>query len=514
MPRIFLSHSSANNAQALAVAAWLEQQGWSDYFLDIDADRGIVPGERWMAALTGAVDRCEAVLFLVSPAWRASKYCFAEFFEAKKLGKRIFAVIVEAIALADLPEQMTAEWQVCDLSHAGEPVVFSVARAPLVPPTEVSFPRAGLDTLGRGLRKAGLDASTFLWPPEGDPDRSPYPGLRALEEVDAAVFFGREAAIVRALDQLRLVRERGVEHLFVLLGASGAGKSSFLRAGLLPRLRRDAEHYALLPPIRPERAALSGSAGLLASLQAALAATGQPLSLADLRVQLEQQGLAELLRRIESAGRPQDQGQVPIERTVVVPVDQAEELFAADGQAEAQPFLRLLDELRGQIGAGAPGGGGRGGLRLLLLLAIRSDSLPRLQAEAALQALSPVLFSLPAMPAAEFKAVIEGPARRHGEAVKPLQIDAELSEALMADARGADALPLLALTLEWLYREFTTAGADQQDLWLAQSRGSPDHQGRCGAGSPDHSDRQKGGRRCLRKNGDTAFGRFAVACRC
>lgn len=63
MSRIFLSHSSANNAQALAVAAWLEQQGWSDYFLDIDEDRGIAPGERWMAALTGAVDRCEAVLF-------------------------------------------------------------------------------------------------------------------------------------------------------------------------------------------------------------------------------------------------------------------------------------------------------------------------------------------------------------------------------------------------------------------------------------------------------------------
>ena len=66
MSRIFLSHSSSNNAQALALAAWLEQQGWSDYFLDIDEDRGIAPGERWMAALTGAVDRCEAVLFLVS----------------------------------------------------------------------------------------------------------------------------------------------------------------------------------------------------------------------------------------------------------------------------------------------------------------------------------------------------------------------------------------------------------------------------------------------------------------
>jgi len=462
MSRIFLSHSSANNAQALAVAAWLEQQGWSDYFLDIDADRGIAPGERWMAALTGAVDRCEAVLFLVSPAWRNSRYCFAEFFEAKKLGKRIFGVIVEPIALADLPEQMTAEWQVCDLTHADDPVPFHVARVPMVPPTEVSFPRAGLEALGRGLRKAGLDASTFLWPPEGDSERSPYPGLRALEEADAAVFFGREASIVRALDQLRLVRERGVEHLFVLLGASGAGKSSFLRAGLLPRLRRDSEHYVVLPPIRPERAAISGSEGLLASLQAALAATGQSASLAEVRAQLAEQGLADLLRRIESRGQPHDAVEGPIERTVVLPVDQGEELFAADGQAEVQPFLRHLEQLRGQIGAGPPSGSGQ--LRLLLLLAIRSDSLPRLQAQAALQALSPVLFSLPAMPTSEFKAVIEGPARRHGEAVKPLVIDPQLTEALMADARGADALPLLALTLEWLYREFTTAAGTRIGL--------------------------------------------------
>src|SRR5262245_34123313 len=115
MARIFLSHSSSNNAAALALANWLETHGWSDYFLDIDKNCGIAPGERWMAALAAAVDRCEAVIILVSPAWQASKYCFAEFFEAKKLGKRIFGVIVEPIPLSQLPEQMTAEWQVCDL---------------------------------------------------------------------------------------------------------------------------------------------------------------------------------------------------------------------------------------------------------------------------------------------------------------------------------------------------------------------------------------------------------------
>src|ERR1700712_1269104 len=126
MSRIFISHSSANNAAALGLADWLASNGWGGYFLDIDGDRGIVPGERWMAALAGAVDRCEAVIFLVSPAWRDSKFCFAEFFEARKLGKRIFGIIVEPLPLSDLPEQMTAEWQVCDLTDARDPVSFTV----------------------------------------------------------------------------------------------------------------------------------------------------------------------------------------------------------------------------------------------------------------------------------------------------------------------------------------------------------------------------------------------------
>ena len=46
MSFIFLSHSSANNAQALALAQWLESNGWSDYFLDISDTRGLKPGSQ------------------------------------------------------------------------------------------------------------------------------------------------------------------------------------------------------------------------------------------------------------------------------------------------------------------------------------------------------------------------------------------------------------------------------------------------------------------------------------
>ncbi len=73
MARLFISHSKANNAAAIALSDWLSEQGFDDLYLDIDLARGVVPGERWQEALKDAADRCEAALFLVSPDWLASK---------------------------------------------------------------------------------------------------------------------------------------------------------------------------------------------------------------------------------------------------------------------------------------------------------------------------------------------------------------------------------------------------------------------------------------------------------
>src|SRR5512134_1999196 len=99
MSRIFISHSSANNAEALAISQWLSESGWSDHFVDVDPSRGLAAGEAWQAALKSAADRCEAVICLLSPTWAASKWCLAEFLLAKQLGKQIFGVLIEATPL-------------------------------------------------------------------------------------------------------------------------------------------------------------------------------------------------------------------------------------------------------------------------------------------------------------------------------------------------------------------------------------------------------------------------------
>src|SRR5215467_9384186 len=113
--RLFISHSAANNAAAIALCDWLAEQGFDDVFLEIDPDRGVVVGERWHEALKTAAHRCEAVLFLLSPAWLASPWCQAEYRTAGFLGKRIFGLIVEPVALEQVPAEMRAEWQLCPL---------------------------------------------------------------------------------------------------------------------------------------------------------------------------------------------------------------------------------------------------------------------------------------------------------------------------------------------------------------------------------------------------------------
>lgn len=65
--------------------------------------------------------------------------------------------------------------------------------------------------------------------------KNPYKGLRAFQQADAADFFGRTAMIRRALDRLQ---EPVVENNFLaVIGPSGSGKSSLVKAGVLPALR-------------------------------------------------------------------------------------------------------------------------------------------------------------------------------------------------------------------------------------------------------------------------------------
>ena len=62
----------------------------------------------------------------------------------------------------------------------------------------------------------------------------PYRGLQSFDEGDAELFFGREADIQRLIEKLKAAP------FLAVLGRSGSGKSSLVRAGLVPALRAGA----------------------------------------------------------------------------------------------------------------------------------------------------------------------------------------------------------------------------------------------------------------------------------
>ena len=118
--RIFLSYSSDERAEALAVQSWLEKNGWeNDVFVDVDPEHGLTGGEAWRTALRDAAGRCEAVVLLLSRAWLASKPCWNEFQLAEKYGKPCIPVrIDDAVAVKDLPREITNNYQIIEKAAA------------------------------------------------------------------------------------------------------------------------------------------------------------------------------------------------------------------------------------------------------------------------------------------------------------------------------------------------------------------------------------------------------------
>lgn len=428
-------------------------QGWSDLFVDVDPERGIVAGERWERALNEAASRCEAVLVLVSKAWLGSRWCMNELNLARRLNKRLFGIVIEdGITVNDLPPDVTETWQLVNLATGRDHRQFRVTMPISGEELHVTFSLEGLTRLKIGLDRAGLHPSFFHWPPEHDPARPPYRGLRPLEADDAGIFFGREAPIIKAIDQLRGLRDAAPPRMFVIIGASGAGKSSFLRAGLYPRLVRDTDHFLPLPIVRPERAALYGEAGLLRALEGGFAAAKLTMPRADLRraIQSGASAVKPLLSRLVETARRLEGEASSKSPTIILSIDQGEELFLTEAQDEAQPFLALLRDL---VVEDAPA--------LIALFTIRSDNYERLQEAKALEGIQQTPFNLGPMPKGSYADVIRGPLRRLEGTPRAMRIEDRLIDEVLDDleAGGAkDSLPLLAFTLERLYEEYHAAG--------------------------------------------------------
>jgi tetratricopeptide (TPR) repeat protein len=443
MSRIFLSHSRHDDLEAVAVRDWLNENGWNEVVLDLDPAQDIHLGTRSERALRDNATSCEAVLFLISRNWLGSEWCRTEYELARKLNKRVFVALIEKLPVDDLPRDLRETHQVVSLVSGENNRLLHVTQPGTLDKRHVIFSTERLNELKDGLTCAGLDPRFFAWPPENESGRAPYRGLEPFEVVDAGIFFGRDAPLIEALDALRGLAEAAPPRLFVVLGGSGSGKSSFLRAGLWPRLARNDHNFMPLFIMRPGRAALSGANGFVAALADAAESRGLETTAAQIRevVAGGAGALRPLLRDLALRAAISAGGAKP--PTLVVAIDQAEELFSAEGAVEGQSLLTLLRDLATMDDPA-----------VIVLFAVRSDFYDALERAKPFEGMRQNVFALLPMSRRSYQMAIECPAERLAQTDRKFEIDPGLTQALLEDIEngGDDTLPLLAFTLEQLYR--------------------------------------------------------------
>jgi WD40 repeat protein len=424
MSAIFISHSSRDAAVAAEMRSWLQRIGHRSLFLDFDPEDGIPAGRDWEHELYHQLRICRAVIVICSGHSMASRWCFAEITQARAMGKVLLPVRIDSCTI----DPIVVDHQCIDLT-AGE--------------------GAAYERLASGLRAAGLDpADAFDW----DGSRAPYPGLLSFQERDAAVFFGRDEEIGAGLDLLNKVRRLGTAGFVMVLGASGSGKSSLVRAGLVPRLRRDTDRWLIVDPFRPGDDPVQTMAGAIARAFVRVGGTRERVEVREGICRALDSGepgsahpLVETARELRYlADRP--------EATTLLIVDQFEELLARPGDPASSGLLGLLRS------AAEPDDS-----PVVVIATMRSDFLAAFQNAPSLTDVRYESLSVGPLSPEDISRVIERPAR-----MADIDVDPALVQAMVADSEGGDALPLLAFTLRELH-EHTPAGG-RMDLGTYRAR--------------------------------------------
>ncbi|MFM9104807.1 MAG: TIR domain-containing protein, partial [Cyanobium sp.] len=421
MSAIFISYTGRDpegDVWADRLAEWFREWGYG-FFRDQDHSQGIKAGEEWRQTLYRELGLARALVCVCSKQYDSSPWCVGEVAIAVKDGKTV------------IPIQLAATQE----EHQSQPLplllqahqAIQVAGAANPSPEQLAKVKQRLrQSLQRRLNWRDLQS----W----DGSLPPYPGLPAFKAEQAPVFFGRDAAIEAVVERLSSLALRAPAFL-LLLGASGYGKSSLVRAGVVPRLRGDRQRgWQVLAPFSPGG---DPFAGLRAALAGALDRSRPGETQATAPVPAAADWGSEGPDPLRALQQLRSQRKAP----VLLVIDQFEELLSANPTDEGQPgegerFLAVLRDLLSVPTAG-----------LLVLATMRTDFLAPLQSRwPALTALASPLTLEPIAPA-DFGELITGPAERSQLTLQP-----GLAERLVAESGGGDALPLLAFTLEKLWK--------------------------------------------------------------
>jgi WD40 repeat protein/class 3 adenylate cyclase len=324
------------------------------------------------------------------------------------------------------PAEILASREVVHLARKVDGVAYvdrgTVSLKGLADPVHVMRLRAEADDPAEDLafrRALGAAAAGITPVAPGAIAANPYKGLRAFDEADADDFFGREELVEQ------LVKRLGTTRFLAVVGPSGSGKSSVVRAGLLPAVRRGAIPASetwriadMFPGPRP-----------LDGLEAALlrAVPDPPASLMD-QLERDENGLHRAVLRL----LPSDGSEL------VLVIDQFEEVFTlVEDEAVRTHFLGSLE-----AAATDPHS------RLRVVATLRADfyDRPLLYRGFADLFKSRVEALVPLSPE-ELEKAISGPAKRVDVSLEPGLVAAMLAD--VAEEPGA--LPLMEYALTELF---------------------------------------------------------------
>ena len=398
----FLSHNSSDKPFVEAVARSLEGRGvncWLDMW-------NLIPGQEWQEEIEAELEHCASCVVFLGPggisSWQHEEMrrAIARRVENRDEKFRVIPVMLPGVDPAkrsELPDFLTRTTWVEFAQSANE--------------------EAALDRLVAGILGQPPKAVARI-----DSTRCPYLGLDAFHAEQADLYFGREADVQWLVNQLKDTR------FLAIVGASGSGKSSLARAGLVPDLAEQdwSSHWpvvVLRPGPRP-----------LESLATALAKAGlcqNPGTLQEEMTTRDNRLHLTVRQAVDEEAKP--------EQRVLLVVDQFEEVFTVcDDEIRRKGFIDNL------LYAATIAGG-----RTVVVPTMRADFYPQCLGYPQLAAaLSDSQLAVGAMDRENLREVITQPAAMVGCEFEPGLVELLLDD--MED-QPPGALPLLQHCLKQLW---------------------------------------------------------------
>ncbi|MBD2775387.1 eIF2A-related protein [Iningainema tapete] len=273
-----------------------------------------------------------------------------------------------------------------------------------------------------------FDPNNLKSAPVLDESKNPYRGLESFELEHSKLFFGRKTLIEK-------LKSFVTNHsLTVVLGASGSGKSSLVKAGLIAQLKQDEQQWRILAPIRPGESPFTALNNTL--IMENLPVFTQP----DLAFEQDLQTLAQSVK-VWSEAHPNTK--------LLLVIDQFEELVTLCRNDLER--IKFLSGLARAIKAFAN--------QLRIVVTVRSDFEPQFQNTALEPYWQQARFIVPAMTRDELRQVIVEPAACRVMYFEPSTLVEQLIDEVI---QMPAALPLLSFTLSELYLKYIRSASQNK----------------------------------------------------